>query len=153
MPEHDNKVLDYKLVSPSVHIGFVPPNSYIDTSVKVRIPCLLIGCPEVNDDQESTEINLQITAIIYDPGFQQKSKEDMHLQIVPNFDGYISLINILDTVKEWIQRNDGIDNMNLISPIKMRTYEEQPWPYWYGYLAFTVSGSPSPVTRYADVLN
>lgn len=152
-PRKDNKVSTYTLVSPAVHIGFVPPDGIIDSAASMRIPCLVVGTAETNGDEDSTTMELQITAIVYDPGLQ-KQDESSQLQLTPNFDGYATLLNFLDRVKGWIQREDGIaDRFQLESPVKLKTYEEQPWPYWYGFLTFTVSGEPYPVTRFADVLN
>jgi len=151
-PSQDNKAVTYTLTAPAVHIGFVPPNGILDPG-GMRIPCLVVGTPETDGDQDSTIMELQITAIVYDPG-EQKADSDHQLQLTPNFDGYITLLNFLDRVKVWIQREDGIaDRFQLQSPVKLKTYEEQPWPYWYGFLSLTVSGAPYPVTKYADVLN
>lgn len=152
-PRKDNTVNSYELVVPAVHIGFVPPNSIIDSSAGMRIPCLVIGTDETDGDKDNTEMSLQITAIVYDPGQQNFEGTGQQLQLTPNFDGYITLLNFLDRVKEWIQREDGIaEQFQLESSVKLKTYEEQPWPYWYGFLTFTVSGEPYPVTRYADAL-
>lgn len=153
-PQKDNKADTYKLVPPAVHVGFVPPNSIVEQNSKIRIPCLVVGTSETDGDQDSTTMNLQIMAAVYDPGSQMMAPDRQQLQLIPNFDGYITLLNFLDRVKEWIQRNDGIaDRFQLESPVKLKTYDEQPWPYWYGFLTFTVSGEANPVTRYKDVLN
>lgn len=149
----DNRTDAYKLVSPAVHIGLVPPNGVLDQATGIRIPCLILGTPETDGDRDGSEMNLQITAIVYDPGFQ-KSDGNNQLQLNPNFDGYVTLLNFLDRVKSWIQREDGAANQfQLESSVKLKTYEEQPWPYWYGFLTFTVSGEPYPVTKYADALS
>ncbi len=152
VPSADNKIGDYKLAAPAVHAGLIPPDGIIYPTDGIRIPCLVVGTPETNGDSESTEMELQITAIVYDPGTQ--TPEISGPKLIPNFDGYITLLNFLDRVKEWVQREDGAaGRFQLESPVKLKTYEDQPWPYWYGFLSFTVSGEPYPVTKYADVLN
>ncbi len=151
-PDRDNKANYYSLVAPAVHICLVPPNCLVDPA-GTRIPCLVVGTSESAEDSDSSSMELHITAIVYDPGFQ---KEDAagRLQLVPNFDGYITLLNLLDRVKGWVRREDGIaDRFQLEGAVRLKTYEEQPWPYWYGSLSFTVSGVPYPVTKYADALN
>jgi hypothetical protein len=151
-PDKSNRTDNYKLVTPAVHIGFIPPDKMLGEVTGIRIPCLVVGTSETDGDADSTMMNLQITAIVYDPGLQNLNENG--LQLTPNFDGYITLLNFLDRLKDWIQRTDGItDRFQLESSVKLKTYEEQPWPYWYGALTFTVSGEPYPVTKYADVLN
>lgn len=151
-PGKDNKATGYNLVAPAVHVGLVPPNCIVD-SAGIRIPCLVVGTPELADDHDSATMELQITAIVYDPGLQKTDSAGV-LQLTPNFDGYVTLLNFLDRVKGWIQKQDGIaGELQLESAVRLKPYEEQPWPYWYGFLSFTVSGEPYPVTKYADALN
>ena len=152
-PDQDGKITAYTLAAPSVHIGFVPPNGIVDPAV-MRIPCLVVGTPETTDDHDTAEMELQLTAIVYDPGLQKKDEKGQQLQLTPNFDGYITLLNFLDRVKSWVQKNDSIaGKFQLESSVRLKTYEEQPWPYWYGFLSFTVSGVAYPMTRYAEILN
>ena len=152
-PNKENRADAYTLVAPAVHVGYVPPNGILDQNAKIRIPCLVIGTPETNDDRDDTTITMQVTAAVYDPGNQILTPDTQKIQLLPNFDGYITLLNFLDRVKEWVLRSDVIaDRFQLDSPVKLKTYEEQPWPYWYGSLAFTVSGIAAPVTRYAETL-
>ncbi|MVB11076.1 hypothetical protein CAFE_17780 [Caprobacter fermentans] len=146
--QKDNKIGNYVLAAPAVHIGLVPPNGVVDPAAGLRVPCLVIGAAESDSDAEETRITLQITAIVYDPGTQ-----DGPASLVPNFDGYLTLINLLDRVREWVMKEDGAAGcFSLEGGVKLTPYEEQPWPYWYGFLTFTVSGEPYPVTKYADVL-
>lgn len=152
-PVQENRADAYALVTPAVHIGYVPPNGILDQNAKIRIPCLVVGAPEADDDRENTTFTVQVTAAVYDPGNQTFESDSQKIQLVPNFDGYITLLNFLDRVKEWVLRSDGIaDRFQLESAVKLKTYEEQPWPYWYGSLIFMVSGIAAPVTRYADTL-
>jgi hypothetical protein len=153
-PRKDDSAGSYQLATPAVHVGYIPPGSILDEHSKIRIPCLVVGTPEMTDDRENSEIHLQITVIVYDAGLQTVSGDGKQMQLSPNFDGYITLMNFLDCVKEWILREDGIPGLlTLDSAVKLKTYEEQPWPYWYGYLDFTVSGINNPITRFAGVLN
>ncbi|MCI1965883.1 MAG: hypothetical protein LKJ17_07105 [Oscillospiraceae bacterium] len=147
-PRKDNAIGSYVLSPPAVHVGLVPPNGIIDPTAGLRIPCLVIGAAESDSDGDETRIALQVTGIVYDPGTQ-----DGTASLNPNFDGYLTLMNLLDRVRQWVTREDGVaDLFQLAGGVKLTPYEEQPWPYWYGFLTFTVTGEPYPVTKYADVL-
>ncbi len=153
-PRKDDTTGSYQLAPPAVHVGYIPPGSILDEHSKIRIPCLVVGTPEMTDDRENSEINLQITVIVYDAGLQTVGGDGKSMQLSPNLDGYVTLLNFLDRVKEWILRENGIpDRLTLNSPVKLKTYEEQPWPYWYGFLNFTATGADNPITRFAGVLN
>lgn len=152
-PEARGEVSAYQLAEPVVHIGWVPPNGIIEQGEDIRIPCLVVGIDEVNSDSDSTEFKVQLTAVVYDPGHQEYPEQKTRLQLTPNFDGYQTLLNLLDRVRAAILRRGGISKQfELLGAIKLKTYEEQPWPYWYGYLAFTLSGEAYPQLSYAKYL-
>lgn len=152
-PLPDNKADRYELVLPSVYIGLIPPGCTLTPGAGPRIPCLVAGMLEDDSTSEATIIQLQITAVVYDPGIQEYDESGKFLKLQANFDGFLTLINLLDCVKAEILRNDGITGRyTLEGAVKLRTYEEQPWPYWYGYLQFSVSGEPYPQTKYAQAL-
>ncbi len=153
-PQADDRADHYTLAAPAVHIGYIPPKAELNSAGGIRIPCLVVGVTESAGDEDNTTLDLQITAVVWDPGIQSPAEQEGQTQLAANFDGYITLLNILDRVKLWVQREDGIaERFQLESAVRLKTYEEQPWPYWYGSLSFTVSGSPDPKTRYADALN
>ena len=153
-PQEDDQTDRYTLVAPAVHIGYIPPKGELYPQGGIRIPCLVVGTAEVSSDEDNTIMDLQITAVVWDPGIQSTTGVNAPMQLSANFSGYVTLLNLLDRVKLWIRREDGIaGRFQLESPVKLKTYEEQPWPYWYGYLTCTVSGIPDPETRYADALN
>lgn len=152
-PTDGEHASSYRLAVPAVHVGYVPPNGVLDPKAKPRIPCLVVGAEQSDDDRDGTVIAVRITAAVYDPGEQTFGQSSQQLQLVPNFDGYITLLNFLDRVKEWMLRSDAIaGRFQLESPVALKTYEEQPWPYWYGTLTFTASGLASPVTGFAEAL-
>lgn len=153
-PSADDGTGVYALAAPGAYIGYVPPATMLNQNEKIRIPCLVVGLAGLEDSNEESTMALRITAAIYDPGYQSRSDESQQLQLQANFDGYITLLNFLDCVKEWVTRNDGIGGeFQLDSPVSLKTYDEQPWPYWYGTLEFTVLGNKKSVTRYTNVLN
>ena len=151
-PLQNNQITEYQLVPPAVHIGFIPFGS-MAAAQSVRIPCLVIGASRADFTNESSEVVMQITAVIYDPGHQEYLDGSSQLQIQPNFDGYQTLLNLLDAVRAELLRCSIIaDEFELTSPVRLTPYEEQPWPYWYGCLEFTVAGAPYPQTDYAEFL-
>ncbi len=151
-PEPDGMAQTYKLVKPAVHVGLIPPGHFLtnDSPEMIRIPCLVVGLAEASADAEATQMQLRITAVIYDPGHQ--SVADNALQLSANFDGYITLLNLLDKVRAHVAQGTFANNFELQSPIKLKTYEEQLWPYWYGYLEFTVSSEGYPQKSYTEFL-
>lgn len=152
-PEKGNTALAYSLVAPAVHIGLIPPGHYLPADDSIRIPCITIGIMERGDDNDGSSISLRLTAAIYDPGHQEMSAGNA-LSLAPNFDGYITLLNLLDSLAASIMSSGRIaDSFELASLIKTSVYEEQPWPYWYGALTFTVDGAPYARLDYAEFLS
>lgn len=153
-PQQNDKTDAYTLVFPAVHVGYVPPKTILNDSTEIRIPCLVVGTSEADSDDESNSLDLRITAAIWDPGTQAIRESSQKLQLAQNFDGYITLLNLLDRVKRWIRREDSVaGHFRPESQVKLTTNEEQPWPYWYGAVEVTVSEEPDPMTRYSGVLN
>lgn len=153
-PQKNNRTDTYELVAPAVHVAYLPPKTQLAPDGSVRIPCLLVGTPDVEDDGENSRLDLRIAAAVYDPGTQKADSAGLGIQLLPNLDGYVTLLNLLDRVKRWVRRNDGIaDAFQLESPIRLSADEDQPWPYWYGAVMFTVSQQADPTTRYAKLIN
>lgn len=145
------KLDEYKLVHPAAHIGWVPPNGFPDDQQGVTLPCIVVGLDKKISSAEETLLQLRITAAVYDPGHQQRTDGELSLQT--NMDGCRTLLNFMDALEAQTLRSVVIaDNFELCSPIEAAMYEEQPYPYWYGYLKFTVKYQPYPQTRYAGVL-
>lgn len=144
------EVLAYKLKHPIAYVGWMPPNSVMGDP-DLSIPCVLIGLDEKTFAEDATETKLRLTAVVYDPGLHQRSEEEM--QFTPDFEGYKVLLNLLDALAAETCRADVLaDRYQVTSPVILRTYEEQPYPYWYGSLQFTVEDIASPTTRFKDLL-
>lgn len=152
-PEKGGGILAYSLVAPAVHIGLIPPGHYLPADDSIRIPCVTIGIMERGDDNDGSSVSLRLTVAIYDPGHQEISSEH-GLSLAPNFDGYVTLLNLLDSLAASIMSAGKIaDSFELASSVKTSVYEEQPWPYWYGALTFTVDGAPYAKLDYAEFLS
>ncbi|RPF41911.1 hypothetical protein EDD70_2971 [Hydrogenoanaerobacterium saccharovorans] len=148
---NDNNILDYTLVQPAVHMGWIPPNGVLSPENVVTIPCLVVGLDEKESSSDDTTLNLRITVAIYDAGLHKQSGEAM--EYASNFEGYITLLNLMDKLEAQVLKDRVFaGKYELASPIKSKLYDEQPYPYWYGQLKFTVTREAYPVTRYEDYL-
>lgn len=129
-----DNVGNYELVKPAVHVGWIPPKGYLPPDMKAVIPCLIVGIDEATDDAESEELNIRISAVVYSPG--QHNPDGTY---TPDFRGYNDLLNLIDRTKAALLRNQIINNSVVIQyPVKWGMYQDQPYPYWYGWLTFTV---------------
>lgn len=148
---NDNDILDYTLVQPAVHIGWIPPGGVLPTENTATIPCLVVGLDEKESSSDDTTLNLRITVAIYDPGLHQQSGETM--EYASNFEGYITLLNLMDKLEAQMLKDRVLaGKYELASGIKAKLYDEQSYPYWYGYLSFSVTNEAYPVTRYSEFL-
>lgn len=151
-PTRDDRINAYELVQPSAYIGWIPPGGIFDMPDRPLIPCIVVGLDQRTASIEDTEMQVRITAAIYDPGHQTWTEES-GLSTDPNFEGYVTLLNLMDRLEAVTMKHQVIGGRyKLDSAIESKMYDEQPWPYWYGYLRFTLSGPPDPVTRYAGLL-
>ncbi|MGE5631710.1 MAG: hypothetical protein ACM3TR_11510 [Caulobacteraceae bacterium] len=147
----DNNVKDYSLMQPNVFVGWVPPKGYLPAGMESIIPCLIVGLDEASDDGESDDLNLRITAAVYSPG-EHKPVGD-NVEFTPDFQGYKDLLNLLERTKAEFLKNSIIKNaLKVQKPVKRGMYEEQPYPYWYGWVKVTVSKSAYPQTDVAKLL-
>lgn len=152
-PAEDERLDDYRLAQPAAHVGWIPPGGVLTLSGKIAVPCIVVGLDKRTSSDEDSELNLRITAAIYDPG-QRTYTEKGALQLEPNFEGYVTLLNLLDRLESATLKNRAIaGRYTLSSDVETVMYEEQPFPYWYGFLRFKVTGEGYPQTRYAELLN
>lgn len=147
LPSEDDRIRSYTLTNPCVHIGMIPPGSILPDSTVIRVPALLVGVSQGSFDDDESELQMTITAIVYDPGHQTDDGGELWTEM--NFDGYITLLTVLDHISMALMRNQVIDNFwQISSPVSVQTYETQPWPYWYGQMKFNMTGAAYPQTRY-----
>lgn len=136
---NDNNVNGYELVNPQVHIGWIPPKGYIPEGMEHMIPCLIVGFDEDEDDGQEMETKIRISAVVYKPGSYKP--QDDSVKYTPTMEGYIDLLNLLDRTKAELVRHRIINqSLKVEMPIKKGMYQqEQPYPYWYGWIIFSVS--------------
>lgn len=150
---NDDNVDEYKLVNPVVHTGWIPPKGYLPEGMESAIPCLIVGMDEASDDGSDREINIRITAAVYSPG-KHIPADGKAIDYIPDLKGYHDLLNLIDKTVAELSRNPVINTAGMVQrPIKYGMYQEQPYPYWYGWITFTLRKSPYPqVESYKNLL-
>lgn len=145
----DEDVLHYELVHPNVFIGWVPPQGYLPENLDSNIPCLVVGLDTGVDTHKESEFDIKISFAVYSPG---EHKPDS--TYTPNFKGYIDLLNLMDLTKAKLSQQIILGNKLKISDeIKWGMYQDQPYPYWYGYMTFSLQGSAYPRVEVQKLLN
>ncbi|MTI49702.1 MAG: hypothetical protein FH761_17870 [Firmicutes bacterium] len=140
----DNNVNSYALVNPAVFIGWLPPKGYLPSMFESSIPCIVVGMDNGADNTKKSTIDLKISFATFSPG-EYEEKEGQ--AFTPSFNGYIDLVNLIDKTKAALSKNRILaSKYTLEDDIRFGMYEEQPYPYWYGFMTFSVKGSSYPIT-------
>ena len=102
------------------------------------VPFISIELDNASDDADRHDLDIRITVATYGGGYY-KDNEDLNT-IIPDGDGYIDLINCLELIKQALLKSYTIyGNGTINKPIDYGTYDvDAPYPYWYGYLKFSV---------------
>lgn len=139
-PSDDNIEL-YEIVNPSVHTGFIPPKGYLPEDMETSIPCLVVGSDDGSNEPDSTSMDIRISVAVYSPGEHISNGESVAFK--PSFKGYIDLMNVIDRTVSVLMKNPIIaQKISLNRKITWGAYEEQPYPYWYGWIRFSISTAP-----------
>ena len=144
----DNDIFAYELVSPSVFTGWLPPNGMLPDNIG-DVPCLIVGMDGGSDDGSINEFKIKISFAVYSPGEHKEQGE-----YTPNFNGYVDLLNLIDLTKSQLVKEKIINNTLCIGEeISWDMYQDQPYPYWYGYMTFGISGKAYPKVNIEKLLN
>jgi len=136
---NDNNVQEYELVNPKVHIGWIPPKGYLPEGMESTIPCLVVGMDEGSDDGQSSDISVRISIAVFSPGLHEPVAID-ELKYTPDFQGYIDLVNLIDRTKAELIKNQIIkSSLTVQDQVKWGMYQDQPYPYWYGWITFSIN--------------
>lgn len=142
---NDSNIDSYELMHPNVFVGWVPPNGFLPPGMERAIPCLVVGMDDATDDSTTDEIAIRITGAVYSPGLHKPKIEGEGNEFIPDMQGYVDLLNLLDRTVAELAKNKIIKNTaTLQDPIKRGMYLEQPYPYWYSWITFTVSKAAYP---------
>lgn len=140
-PAADNRIDgSYQVQNPAVHIGWVPmadPEQPPPELASAAFPCIIVGLDDttLNTSDPST-IGFRLSFAVYRPG----DKLDVDVDPALNTQGYLDLVNLMDlTIRElFVNHYPGLDR----DGVKCGLYPQQPYPFWYGWLTFTVSTAP-----------
>ena len=155
----DGERLDrYELVTPAVRIGWeCLPEVFcrLDrASGRIRVPCVVVGADGGDDaDEESTEIQLMFTAVVFDPG-RRVGGENGSLGWAANFDGYVNLLNLLDRLRARILRDRRIAVKYRVAypPVVLNTCGAAAAVLVLVISKLTATCEPYPASGYAELL-
>lgn len=128
---NDKNVLDYQLVNPAVHVGYIPPNGMIPKEIQAAMPCIIVGHDDGEDDGVDSGLNIRLTFVVWNPGFL-----DENGNLTPNFEGYRDLLNFIDKAKHELRIKRIFEKAAVDYPLKWGMYQDPPYPYWYGWITF-----------------
>ena len=127
----ENVEIEY--VNPCVFIGYLPPKNFLPEGYD--IPCIIVGEENGEDDGNSANLNIKLSFVTYGAG-----DYDENDVLMPDMQGYKDLLNLITRTRTTLSSNPFIKSITVIEkPIKWGMYQEQPFPYWYGYMTFTVN--------------
>lgn len=134
-PPEDDNVTTYELINPEVHVGWIPPNNFLPEGMESAVPCIIVGMDQESTDIQ-TSIDIRLTFVVYNPG--EYKTEDGALKLTPNFEGYKDLLNLTERTKQELLRKRFIGKKAVVDkPINSGMYQDEPRPFWYGYMTFT----------------
>lgn len=114
----------------TIRSGFLPKTVTAADKQKQN-PAIVVRPIEIIDDNEASDIKLQILATAYN-----EDKDNGHLE----------LYHILEKVRYTLLTNRLVASRNMIElPMKTTIPEEQPFPVWWGYMEVSYNiGQPKP---------
>lgn len=130
----DENILAYELAHPTVFVGWVPPKGLL--SIEPNFPCLVVGFDQGKHQTSKKTYNLRISAAVYSPGTHELQEGVMTYK--PNYQGYIDLLNLIDRTINCLIKSEQIETLEIAQDISWSMYDEQPYPYWYGYISLTL---------------
>lgn len=133
----DDDVIDYTLVNPAVHIGWLPPKGLLPEGMDAVIPCLVVQFDKGRIPENQVNYDIRITAVVYSPGLHEIV--DGVMVYTPDFKGYTDLLNLIDRTVLTINQAQTIEGMAYEKDsLEWAIYEESAYPYWYGYIKMTI---------------
>ena len=153
---NDDNVDEFKLVNPNAFIMNFPPKNHLPEGVETTIPCVIVTFEDGSDDSKTSEINLRLIFVTYSPGYHSANNENL-VEVTPDGDGWIDLINFIDKTKAEIQKNQILNGCTVIYPIKWGVYQKEQQtpeldPYFYGWITFGVRAQSYPASEINKLL-
>ncbi|TCZ73054.1 hypothetical protein E0485_21790 [Paenibacillus albiflavus] len=156
MVPNDDDITDYQLMHPNVFIGWLPPPNQLEDvplqlpdGVKKAIPAMVIGMDDGEDDGNDAGINIRISFIVYNPGHYPKDGG-----VLPDFKGYRDLLNFIFICRQQLSSRYLVEDGKTTAqkPFSWGMYQQQPMPYWVGYLTFRATAAILPFISSTDLI-
>lgn len=133
LKEKHNSDMPDEYVNPYVGLVTLPHKNFMP--VNFQVPHILIGLVSGhNEPSKENTISVRLQCAVY--GGDVQFKEDMNL---PDETGYISLINLQERIIEKLTQAAVIGNCVIDQSFDWGIYDEDlTYPYWYGYIQFSI---------------
>lgn len=124
-------------VTPYVVQCYWPHKNFIPGDFQA--PGILIALDSTEDTGRENTVDVRLVCTTYGGGKYQGTD-------IPDAYGYKDLLSMMERLKTALVTQDTIGRSGLRRPISMGMYDsELAWPFWYGYLRFSLD---IPVTEY-----
>ncbi|RII32849.1 hypothetical protein D2A34_21885 [Clostridium chromiireducens] len=153
---NDKNVDEFELVNPNVFIMNFPPKNFLPDGIKSTIPCIMINFEDGIDDNQTSDMNVRLIFIVYNPGFHKENSENI-VEVTPDGNGWIDLLNFIDKTKAEILRNRILNGITIQSPLKWGIYQKEEQipdtdPYFYGWITFGTQNKAYPASQIDKLL-
>lgn len=153
---NDDNVKAFDLMHPNVFIGWIPPPNQLEDvplqlpdGVKRTIPAVVIGMDDGDDDGNDAGLSIRMTFITYSPGHYP-----VEGGVIPNFEGYRDLLNFIFIARQQLSSRILVEDgkTSAQKPFRWGMYQQQPIPYWVGYLTFRATAAILPFMPEMDLI-
>lgn len=153
---NDDNVKAYDLMHPNVFVGWVPPPNQLEDvpfqlpdGIKRAIPAVVIGMDDGDDDGSDAGLTIRMTFITYSPGHYPAPGS-----VIPNFKGYRDLLNFMFIARQQLSTHYLIGGGKTAAqkPHRWGMYQQQPVPYWVGWLTFRATAAILPYIPQQDLI-
>lgn len=123
-------------VTPYVAQCYLPHKNF--SPEDFQTPGILIALDTADDTGRENTVDVRLVCMTYGGGFYDETR-------IPDADGYKDLLSMMERLNTALVTQQAIGRGGLRRPITMGMYDsELAWPYWYGYLKFSLD---IPVTE------
>lgn len=153
---NDDDIREYDLMNPNVFVGWIPPPNQLEDvplqlpdGTKRAIPAVVIGMDDGDDDGSDAGINIRMTFITYSPGHYLEEGG-----VIPNSKGYKDLLNFIFIARQQLSTHYLVEDGKTAAqkPFRWGVYQQQPIPYWVGYLTFRATAAVLPYLPKPDFI-
>ena len=119
-----------ELVAPYVELCYLPHHNFAPAAF--QCPGVLVAMDQLTDEADQSLVEVRLVCCTYGGGFYPDSQ-------IPDAQGYRDLITLMERLKIALAAQNTLGQCSLRRPITTGIYDgELCWPYWYGYLTFSV---------------